>query len=104
MWNNFKATALVTALLAGTAAMAYAQSSSTLGTGGSTAGGGKSGTSSTLGTGGSTAGSGSSSSTLGTGGSAAGSSMGQQERRAHRFKHGKHRGEFEGSSRAPGLR
>ena len=53
MWNNFKATALVTALLAGTAAMAYAQSSSTLGTGGSSAGGGTSST--TLGTGGSSA-------------------------------------------------
>src|SRR5438445_524360 len=107
MWNNFKATALVTALLAGTAAMAYAQSSSTLGTGGSSAGSGKSGSSSTLGTGGSTAGSkpsSGSSTTMGTAGSGAGSSMGQQERRAHRFKHGKHRGEFEGSSRAPGLR
>jgi len=41
---------------------------------------------------------------MGTAGSGAGSSMGQQERRAHRFKHGKHRGEFEGSSSAPGLR
>ena len=40
MWNNLRATALVTALLAGTAAMAYAQSSSTVGAGGSSAGGG----------------------------------------------------------------
>src|SRR6266568_4480803 len=214
MWDKLRATALVTALLAGTAAMAYAQSSSTLGTGGSKAGGDSSsttlgtggsatggssgsssdstlgtggssagggsssttlgtggsaagggtgtGTSSTLGTGGSNAGGGSSSTTLGTGGgaagngksgtsstlgtggsaagsekgtgtsstlgtggstagsktpgsgssttmgtagSAAGSSMGQQERRAHRFKHGQHRGETEATGRhtlAPG--
>src|SRR5437764_12492121 len=91
MWNKFRVTAMVASLLAGTAALAYAQSSSTLGTGGSSAGGGststtlgtggsaagggRTGTSSTLGTGGSTAGSGKSgtSSTLGTGGSTAGS-------------------------------
>src|SRR5438045_2903690 len=73
MWNKIRVTAMVASLLAGTAAIAYAQSSSTLGTGGSTAGG--SSTSTTLGTGGSAAGTGKrmgSSSTLGTGGSTAG--------------------------------
>src|SRR5438045_3778602 len=105
MWNNFRATALVTALLAGTAAMAYAQSSSTLGTGGRSAG--KDSTSTTLGTGRRPAGSkpsSGSSTTTGTAGTGAGSSMGQHQRNAHRFKHGKHRGESEGSSSAPGLR
>ena len=52
MWNTLKATALVTALLAGTAALAFAQSSS-----------------SSIGAGGSTAGNGSASTALGTGGS-----------------------------------
>src|SRR5437763_944432 len=72
MWNKLRVTAMVASLLAGTAALAYAQSSSTLGTGGSSAGGGS--TSTTLGTGGSAAGGGSgsgSASTLGTGGSTA---------------------------------
>ena len=88
MWTKLRTTALITAFLTGTAAIAFAQTSSTIGAGGSAAGGGSSsttlgtggssaggyggGTSSTLGTGGSTAGSGSSSTTLGTGGSAAG--------------------------------
>src|SRR5262249_60099121 len=54
MWNKLRITAMVASLLAGTAALAYAQSSSTLGTGGSTAGGGS--TSTTLGTRGSAAG------------------------------------------------
>src|SRR5437764_14132368 len=93
MWNKFRVTAMVASLLAGTAALAYAQSSSTLGTGGSSAGGGStsttlgtggsaarggsgSGSASTLGTGGSTAGGGSTSTTLGTGGSAAGAGTG----------------------------
>ena len=64
---------VVTGILTGTAALGYAQSSSTIGAGGSTAGGGSSST--TLGTGGSAAGSGSgssSSSSMGTGGSSAG--------------------------------
>src|SRR5437762_30033 len=72
MWNKIRTTAMVATLLAGTAAIAYAQSSSTLGTGGSTAGSGSSST--TLGTGGSSAGGGTgagSASTLGTGGSTA---------------------------------
>src|SRR5438874_10349020 len=75
MWDKLRTTALITALLAGTAAVALAQSSSTLGTGGSSAGSGD--TSTTLGTGGSAAGmSGGTSSTLGTGGSAAGGTSG----------------------------
>src|SRR5687767_1023392 len=66
-----KISAVTAALLAGTA-LAVAQSSSTVGTGGSSAGGGTS--NSTVGTGGSSAGgSGSgSASTLGTGGTSAG--------------------------------
>src|SRR3954467_4650418 len=67
-----KLSAAAAALLAGTA-LAVAQSSSTVGTGGPSAGGGTS--NSTIGTGGSSAGSGSgsgSASTLGTGGSSAG--------------------------------
>ena len=40
MWNKIRTTAMVATLLAGTAAIAYAQSSSTIGAGGSTAGGG----------------------------------------------------------------
>src|SRR5436305_853904 len=113
MWNKLRVTAMVASLLAGTAALAYAQSSSTLGTGGSSAGGGststtpgtgKAGTSSTLGTGGSTAGRGSgSSSTLGTAGSSAGSSNGIEERNEHRFKHGRHMGQKMGNRHAPGL-
>src|SRR5206468_1114112 len=88
MWNKIRITAMVATLLTGTAAIAYSQSSSTIGAGGS-AGGGTSSTSlgtggsaaggtagtgsaSTLGTGGSSAGSGKSSTSLGTGGSAAG--------------------------------
>src|SRR5205085_2357511 len=108
MWNKLRVTAMVASLLAGTAALAYAQSSSTIGAGGSAAGTGKSGanTSSTLGTGGSTAGrerSGSSS-TLGTAGSSAGSSTGVRERNQHRFKHGRHMGSTMGNRNAPGLR
>ena len=89
MWTKFRTAALVTAFLTGVAPIAFAQTSTTLGAGGSAAGNGSSsttlgtggsaagggsdtGTSSTLGTGGSTAGNGSSSTTLGTGGSAAG--------------------------------
>src|SRR5947199_260125 len=113
MWDKLRTTALITALLAGTAAVALAQSSSTLGTGGSAAGGTSVGTSSTLGTGGSTAGTGKksttgtsstlgtggttagtarsgSSSTLGTAGTTAGSNTGMTQRRAHRWHHGRH--------------
>src|SRR3954464_15439411 len=64
---------LTATFLAGTAALAIAQSRSTIGTGGTWAGGGMS--SSSVGTGGSAAGSGSgsgSASTVGTGGSSAG--------------------------------
>ena len=64
------------------------------------------GTSSTLGTGGSTAGrtNGSgSSSTMGTAGSSAGSSTGMTQRNAHRWHHGKHMGSTRGNRNAPGL-
>src|SRR5437763_1469666 len=115
MWNKFRATALVAALLAGTAAIAYAQSSATLEAGGSTSGGSSASTTlgsggrssgSTLGTGGSTAGrtNGSgSSSTMGTAGSSAGSSTGMTQRNAHRWHHGTHMGSTRGNRNAPGL-
>src|SRR2546423_1176022 len=105
MWNKIRTTAMVATLLAGTAAIAYAQSSSTLGTGGSTAC--KGSTSTSLGTGGSAAGTGErerSGSSLATGGSAAGSSHGMTERNKHRFKHGRHMGSTMGNRNAPGLR
>lgn len=94
--HYFIKTALAAGLLAGSTLAAFAQSSSTVGTGGSSAGGGtssstvgtggssaggncdpktsdcQSGSSSTLGTGGSSAGGGTSSSSVGTGGSSAG--------------------------------
>ena len=50
MWNNLKRAAFVVALLAGTSAMAYAQSSSGTGTGGTSGG------SQSMGTGGTSAG------------------------------------------------
>src|SRR3569623_1274437 len=72
--TKLRTIALAGTVLLGTAAMGYAQSSSTIGAGGSTAGGGAgSGAASTLGVGGATAGNGSASTSLGTGGSAAGS-------------------------------
>src|SRR4051812_7069926 len=71
-FKQLRISALTATFLVGGAALAMAQSSSTVGTGGSSAGGGTS--NSTVGTGGSSAGgSGSgSASTLGTGGSSAG--------------------------------
>jgi hypothetical protein len=85
-------TALTATFLAGSAALVLAQSSSTLGTGGTSAGGGMSsssvgtggssagssgsGSASTLGTGGTSAGGGQSSSSVGTAGSAAGTGTG----------------------------
>src|SRR5204862_370377 len=101
MWNKIRITAMVATLLTGTAAIAYSQSSSTLGTGGSTAGSGtRSGTSSTLGTGGSTAGERErSGSSMGT----AGSSTGVTERNKHRWHHGRHMGKTMGNRNAPGL-
>jgi hypothetical protein len=73
--KQMRMAALTATFLTGSAALVYAQSSSTVGAGGSSAGGGTS--SSTIGTGGSAAGGGTgsgSSSTLGTGGSSAGMS------------------------------
>src|SRR5437764_830128 len=101
MWNKIRITAMVATLLTGTAAIAYSQSSSTIGAGGSAAGTGtRSGTSSTLGTGGSTAGererSGSSTgTTLGTGGSSARMSQDMDHNKMrgrghHRRHHGNH--------------
>jgi hypothetical protein len=68
--KHLRTAALAATILAGSAALAIAQSSSTIGTGGSSAGSG--GTSSTVGTGGSSAGSSGPSSTGSTGPGAGG--------------------------------